>query len=108
MRRVGLIVVPDVGALSVFELANAKSGEPHYDFVVMSEHGGAVRNSFGMEISTNPLDSTSLDAILMGSSLEPRSAIAPDRERRRLYRDDRNCERTRARQILDLHPTFRQ
>jgi hypothetical protein len=72
----------------------------------MSEHGGAVRNSFGMEISTNPLDSTSLDAILMGSSLEPRSAL--DRERRRLYRDDRNCERTRARQILDLHPTFRQ
>jgi hypothetical protein len=39
MRRVGLIVVPDVGALSVFELANAKSGEPYYDLVVMSEHG---------------------------------------------------------------------
>jgi transcriptional regulator GlxA family with amidase domain len=60
MRRVGLIVVPDVqminfGALSVFELANAKSGETHYKLVVMSEHGGAVRNSFGMEISTKPL-----------------------------------------------------
>lgn len=79
MRRVGLIVVPDVqmiifGALSVFELANAKSGEPHYDLVVMSERGGAVRNSFGMEISTKPLDSGSFDTILMGSSLEPRSA----------------------------------
>jgi transcriptional regulator GlxA family with amidase domain len=79
MRRVGLIVVPDVqminfGALSVFELANAKSGETHYDLVVMSEHGGAVRNSFGMEISTKPLDGGSFDTILMGSSLEPRSA----------------------------------
>src|ERR1700730_13776311 len=79
MRRVGLIVVPDVqminfGALSVFELANAKSGETHYELVVMSEHGGAVRNSFGMEISTKPLDSGSFDTILMGSSLEPRTA----------------------------------
>jgi transcriptional regulator GlxA family with amidase domain len=76
MRRVGLIVVPDVqminfGALSVFELANAKSGEPQYDLVVMSERGGAVRNSLGMEISTKPLDSGSFDTILMGSSLEP-------------------------------------
>src|SRR6202048_2579874 len=79
MRRVGLIVVPEIqminfGALSVFELANAKSGQPHYDLVVMSERGGAVRNSFGMEISTEPLDSGSFDTILMGSSLEPRSA----------------------------------
>jgi hypothetical protein len=40
----------------------------------MSENGGAVRNSFGMEISTKPLDSDSFDTILMGSSLEPRSA----------------------------------
>jgi transcriptional regulator GlxA family with amidase domain len=82
MRRVGLIVVPDVqminfGALSVFELANAKSGESHYELVVMSEHGGTVRNSFGMEISTKPLDSGSFDTILMGSSLEPRSTT-PD------------------------------
>ena len=79
MRRVGLIVVPDVqminfGALSVFELANAKSGQAHYDLVVMSERGGAVRNSFGMEISTEPLDRGSFDTILMGSPLEPRSA----------------------------------
>jgi hypothetical protein len=43
------------GALSVFELANAKSSETYYDLVVMSENGGAVRNSFGMEISTKPL-----------------------------------------------------
>ena len=55
MRRVGLIVVPDVqminfGALSVFELANAKLGEAHYNLAVMSERGGAVRNSFGMEV----------------------------------------------------------
>ena len=73
MRRVGLIVVPDVqminfGALSVFELANAMSGETHYDLVVMSEHGGAVRNSFGMEISTQPLDGGSFDTILTGSA----------------------------------------
>jgi transcriptional regulator GlxA family with amidase domain len=79
MRRVGLIAVPDIqminfGALSVFELANAKSGEAYYDLVVMSERGGAVRNSFGMEISTKPLDNGPFDTILMGSSLEPRSA----------------------------------
>jgi len=53
MRRVGLIVVPDVGALSVFELANAKSAEPHYDLVVMSEHGGAVRNSLEWKYRPN-------------------------------------------------------
>jgi transcriptional regulator GlxA family with amidase domain len=91
MRRVGLIVVPDVqminfGALSVFDLASAKSGETHYDLLVMSERGGAVRNSFGMEISTRPLDNGSFDTILMGSSSEPRTAtpkadfLSPQRE----------------------------
>jgi transcriptional regulator GlxA family with amidase domain len=79
MRRIGLIVVPDVqiinfAALSVFELANAKSGELQYDLVVMSECGGNVRSSFGMDISTEPLDSGLFDTILMASSMEPRSA----------------------------------
>src|ERR1700692_4391463 len=79
MRRIGLIVVPDVqiinfAALSVFELANAKSGELQYDLVVMSECGGNVRRSFGMDISTEPLDSGLFDTIFMASSMEPRSA----------------------------------
>jgi transcriptional regulator GlxA family with amidase domain len=73
MRRVGLIVVPDLqmmnfGALSISELANARSSEAYYDLVVVSKHGGSVRSSFGMEILTKPLDRGSFDTILTGSA----------------------------------------
>jgi transcriptional regulator GlxA family with amidase domain len=72
MRRVGLIVVPDLRmmnleALSVFELANARSGETYYSLIVMSEHGGTVRSSVGMEILTKPLHRGSLDTTPTGS-----------------------------------------
>ena len=46
MRRVGLIVVPDIqmmnfGALSVFELPNARSGEAHLCELVSADRVAA-------------------------------------------------------------------
>ncbi|HEX9390373.1 MAG TPA: GlxA family transcriptional regulator [Usitatibacteraceae bacterium] len=57
-------------SLSVFELANKKSAETLYKVRVLSEGGGEVRNSFGMAVSTDPLDSD-VDTILVGVGTEP-------------------------------------
>src|SRR5258707_13745222 len=69
LRRIGLVLLPDfevmgLAALSVFELANKKAGAAHYEIRVLSESGGKVRNSFGLEVSTEPLD-LDFDTILI-------------------------------------------
>ena len=73
MMRVGMIVVPgfDVmsfAPLSVFDAANIMLGEQRYEVRVLSETGGPTRNSFGMEIVTEPLGSEQFDTIMVGTS----------------------------------------
>ena len=57
MRKVGLVLCPDFQvmcfvALSAFEIANKNSGETLYDLHVLSERGGKLRSSFGMDVTT--------------------------------------------------------
>ncbi len=71
--RVGLIVPPgfqvmSYAALSVFEIANAVSGERLYGVHVLSEDGGRVLNSFGMETETRRLGDEPFDTILVGAA----------------------------------------
>ena len=73
MIRVGMIVVPGFDAmsfapLSVFDAANITLGEQHYEVRVLSETGGRTRNSFGMEIVTEPFGSAQFDTIVVGTS----------------------------------------
>src|ERR1700731_4972686 len=73
MMRVGMIVVPgfDVmsfAPLSVFDAANIMLGEQRYEVRILSETGGRTRNSFGMEIVTEPLGSDEFDTIMVGTS----------------------------------------
>ena len=73
MMRVGMIIVPGFDAmsfapLSVFDAANIMLGEQRYDVRVLSETGGRTRNSFGMEIVTEPLGSDQFDTIMVGTS----------------------------------------
>src|SRR5712664_1885995 len=73
MMRVGMIVVPgfDVmsfAPLSVFDAANITLGEQRYEVRVLSETGGRTRNSFGMEIVTEPLGCDEFDTIIVGTS----------------------------------------
>ena len=61
MQRVGFIVLPgfqvmSVGALSVFEFANVEMSEPVYDVHLLSEIGGSVRSSIGINVATEPFD----------------------------------------------------
>lgn len=75
MQRVGLVVSPGFqtmgfAALSVFELANRKLGKTAYGLHVLSETGGRVLSSFGMDVQTEPLAHAEMDTILVGSGME--------------------------------------
>jgi transcriptional regulator GlxA family with amidase domain len=80
MQRIGLLLVPgflnmSFLPLSVFEVANRRAGEPLYEMHVLSEHGGTVANSFGMEVSTEPVGRDDFDTILIsaGADVQPTS-----------------------------------
>jgi transcriptional regulator GlxA family with amidase domain len=73
MQRVGFIVLPgfqmmSVAALSVFELANRKIGEPVYNVHLLSETGGSLRSSIGISVATEPLDHGNFDTLMVGGS----------------------------------------
>ena len=74
MIRVGMIVVPgfevmSFAPLSVFDAANITLGEQRYEVRVLSETGGRTRNSFGMEIVTEPLGCTQFDTIVVAPAM---------------------------------------
>ena len=75
MRKVGLLVLPGfqvlgLSAMSAFEVANKASGERLYDLRIVSEHGGPVRSSLGMDVSTEPIDGDLFDTILVAAGME--------------------------------------
>ena len=75
MQRIGLIVLPEFrvmcfAALSVFEVANKEAGRQIYELHVLSERGGPIPRSFGMTISTEPLDRFDFDTLLIGVGMD--------------------------------------
>ena len=75
MQRIGLVVLPGFqvmcfAAVSAFEVANRKAGEMLYELHVLSETGGRVRSSLGMEVSTEPLDCAGFDTILVAVGMD--------------------------------------
>jgi transcriptional regulator GlxA family with amidase domain len=74
-RRIGLLLLPGFqvmcfSAFSVFEVANNKAGKTIYDLHLLSEKGGPVASSFGMEVSTQPVGTREFDTILIGVGME--------------------------------------
>jgi transcriptional regulator GlxA family with amidase domain len=57
-------------AFSVFEVANSKLGKAAYELLVLSESGGTVRTSFGMEVQTQPLTHGGIDTVLVGVDMQ--------------------------------------
>jgi transcriptional regulator GlxA family with amidase domain len=53
-------------AFSAFEVANKRSGETLYDLHALSESGGLLRSSFGMDVSTEAIGDGEFDTILVG------------------------------------------
>jgi transcriptional regulator GlxA family with amidase domain len=75
MQRIGFVVVPgfqvmSFAAASVFEFANREIGEPVYDVRLLSETGGSVRSSIGVDVATEPFGDAKLDTMIIGGSLE--------------------------------------
>lgn len=74
-RRIGLLILPGFqvmcfSAFSVFEVANKKAGKTIYDLHVLSEKGGPVSSSFGMEVSTEQARTRDFDTILIGVGMD--------------------------------------
>ena len=80
MRRIGFIMYPGVSVMSfavvsVFEFANREGEAPVYDVRLLSEHGGPVPTSMGMNLETEPLDDAGhFDTLLVGGGTEPEAA----------------------------------
>src|SRR5262245_44155798 len=70
MIRVGVVVYPGfqlltLAVVSVFEYANMSLDEPLYAHDVLSERGGPVLSSCGIEVATRPFGSARYDTVLV-------------------------------------------
>lgn len=75
MQRIGFIVIPgfqimSLAAASVFEIANLRAGEPLYEICLLSESGGKVANSLGMQVDTMPVQKAGFDTLIVGSGVD--------------------------------------
>jgi transcriptional regulator GlxA family with amidase domain len=75
MQRIGFIVFPgyqvmSFAVISVFEFANFAAGTPLYDIRLLSETGGPVRTSIGIDVATAPFDDTAFDTLIVGGGTE--------------------------------------
>ena len=75
MLRIGYIVVPNFqvmifGGLTVFEMANRLTKEPHYDIRLISEEGGPVQSSLGYSVMTDRFDAGNFDTVIIGGVID--------------------------------------
>jgi transcriptional regulator GlxA family with amidase domain len=75
MLRIGYIVVPNFqvmifGGLTVFEMANRLTKEPHYEIRLISEAGGPVQCSLGYSVMTDRFDEGSFDTVIIGGVID--------------------------------------
>ena len=75
MLRIGYIVVPNFqvmifGGLTVFEMANRLTKEPHYEIRLISEAGGPVQSSLGYSVMTDCFDEGSFDTVIIGGVID--------------------------------------
>jgi transcriptional regulator GlxA family with amidase domain len=80
MHRVGLILPRDfqllnLAPLTVFEIAEMTPDPPHYELHLLSEHGGSLRSSCGVNVETEAFGNPAFDTIIMGAIT---SFVMPD------------------------------
>lgn len=81
-RRIGLLLPPgfqalDFMATTVYELANSLAPAPCYEIMLLSEHGGAVASSAGIQVLTEPVMRYDIDTLLVAGQMTPRRPSAP-------------------------------
>ena len=81
MQRIGFIVFPGFqvmgfAVISAFEFANVHLGEPAYDVQLLSESGGPIRASMGVNIVAEAFGDTKFDTLIIGggTTIEPSTA----------------------------------
>ena len=96
MRDIGFVIYPGYSVMalavgSVFEDANAVSGEPPYDLHFISETGGKVKTSSGLMVETEAFSDRPFDTLIVGGATDPEPSSpgllafmqdAPNRHRR--------------------------
>jgi transcriptional regulator GlxA family with amidase domain len=75
MLRIAYIVVPNFqvmifGGLTVFEMANRLTKEPHYEIRLISEGGGPVQSSLGYSVMTDSFDGGGFDTVIIGGVID--------------------------------------
>jgi transcriptional regulator GlxA family with amidase domain len=75
MLRIAYIVVPNFqvmifGGLTVFEMANRLTKEPHYEIRLISEGGGPVQSSLGYSVMTDSFDEGGFDTVIIGGVID--------------------------------------
>ena len=53
----------------MFEFANLSAGELIYEIEVLSEHGGMVASSCGMQMDTKAFGDPAFDTLIVGGAL---------------------------------------
>jgi transcriptional regulator GlxA family with amidase domain len=81
-RRIGLLLPPnfqilDLVATTVFELADSQAGDEGYEVILLSEHGGAVTCSAGVQVLTEPLLPDGIDTLLVAGQTHPGKVALP-------------------------------
>jgi len=81
-RRIGLLLPPgfqalDLMATTVYEFANALCDEPCYEVSILSEHGGAMTSSSGINVLTEAVTRYDYDTLLVAGQMVPRRPSSP-------------------------------
>ena len=79
MKQIGLLLPPGFQALdfmasTVFEVANTLLDEPCYDMTVLSEEGGMLASSSGIQVLTAPITRYDYDTLLVAGQMMPGAA----------------------------------
>src|ERR1700688_3538376 len=82
MRKIGMVVYPGFQvmcfvAFSAFEVANKNSGEVLYDLQVLSEKGGLLKNSFGMDVATRAVGNDEFDTMIRNRYVASQGGRSP-------------------------------
>jgi transcriptional regulator GlxA family with amidase domain len=75
MRKIGMVLFPGFEmmcfvAFCAFEGANKIAGKTLYDLQVLSEEGGPLRSSLGINVTTKPLGEDEFDTLFVGAGTE--------------------------------------
>lgn len=77
-RNVGIVLFPgfatiDLGAITVFELANRQPGGPYYDLTILSDRDGMVSSAAGAMVHARALEAGAYDTLLVFGTFTPLS-----------------------------------